>query len=70
MRRILRLLAVLYLLSLPAGALETKRYAALVVDSSANPRYTGQMLDAFSDRGIHATFLFQGWQLSGQPSLR
>lgn len=67
MRRFLGLLFVLYLLVIPAKASETKRYAALVVDSSANPEYTGQLLDGFYDRGIHATFLFQGSQLFANP---
>lgn len=69
MRRILRLLLLVYVLTIPAGAVEGKRYAALVVESSANPHHTQQLLDGFSDRGIQATFLFQGWQLSGSPIL-
>ena len=69
MRRIFRLLLILYALTIPAGAAEGKRYAALVVESSANPRYTQLLLDGFYDRGIRATFLLQGRQLSDSPIL-
>lgn len=69
MRRIFRLLLILHALTIPAGAAEGKRYAALVVESSANPRYTQLLLDGFYDRGIRATFLLQGRQLSDSPIL-
>lgn len=59
-----------FLLTLPVRADATKQYAALVVDSCADAQRTGQLLDGLYDRGIHATFLFQGSQLADQEGLR
>ena len=70
MRRIHWLPLLLLLLAFPVRADVPKRYAALVVDSCADPERTGQLLDELYDRGIHATFLFQGSQLASQSALR
>lgn len=69
MRRILFCFLTLCTLVIPVQAREGKRYAAFVVESSANPRYTRQLLEGFYDRGIRATFLLQGRQLSADGEL-
>ena len=69
MRRFLMLFFTLSLLVSPAHALPSQRYAALVVASSANETYTQQLLDGLYDRGLQATFLLQGDQLSSHPEI-
>lgn len=56
-------------LCMSANGKEPPRYAALVVESDPSIQGTSQLLDGLYDRGIQATFLLQGSNLSRQPEI-
>lgn len=68
-RRIFLLLALLPILVFPAAAEQTGQYAAFVIDSGPNGKYTRQMLEGFYDRGIRATFLLKGTRTEEFPDI-
>lgn len=69
MRRFLFLCLSVYALALPVSAAGQKKHVALVVDSNCSGKYTRQLLDGLYDRGLQATFLLPGQQLSREPEL-
>ena len=69
MRRYLALSLLLSLLVLPAKATEPQPYAAFVIDSGPNGKYTRQLLEGLYDRGIRATFLLRGYRMAEYPDI-
>ena len=69
MHRFFLTLLLFPLLCLGAKAKESPPYVALVVESDPSIQGTGQLLDGLYDRGIPATFLLRGSQLSEQPEI-
>lgn len=69
MRRYLMLSLLLPLLMLPANATQPQPYAAFVIDSGPNGKYTRQLLEGLYDRGIRATFLLRGYRMAEYPDI-
>lgn len=69
MRRLFQLTALVAFLILPVSARQVPRYAAFVIDSGPNGKYTRQLLEGFYDRGIRATFLLQGYRTEEFPDI-
>ena len=69
MRRLFQLTALVAFLILPVSARQGPRYAAFVIDSGPNGKYTRQLLEGFYDRGIRATFLLQGYRTEEFPDI-
>ena len=69
MGRFFLLLALLRILVFPASAEQTGQYAAFVIDSGPNGKYTRQLLEGFYDRGIRATFLLKGTRTEEFPDI-
>ena len=69
MRRIFQLILLLTSVVLPASARQIPQYAAFVIDSGPNGKYTRQLLSGFYDRGIRATFLLKGYRTEEFPDI-
>jgi len=68
-RRIFQLTVLVTMLILPVSAKQVPRYAAFVIDSGPNGKYTRQLLEGLYDRGIRATFLLQGYRTEEFPDI-
>ena len=69
MSRFYRFFLLLWLLILPVSAAPTPKYAAFVIDSGPNGKYTRQLLEGLYDRGIRATFLLKGYRTEEFPDI-
>ena len=69
MGRILRIFLLLGLLTLSVGAAPAPKYAAFVIDSGPNGKYTRELFSGFYDRGIRATFLLKGYRTEEFPDI-
>ena len=69
MGRFQRIALLLWLLILSVRAAPAPKYAAFVIDSGPNGKYTRQLLSGFYDRGIRATFLLTGYRTEEFPDI-
>ena len=69
MRRLLALLILLPLLTLPVKAAGDSKYVALTFDDGPSGKYTRALLDGLYDRGARATFLLCGYRIKDYPDI-
>lgn len=67
MRRMIAILLIVSLLSLPVRAADSPRYIALTFDDGPSGRFTHRLLDGLKDRGAKATFFLCGYRLKDYP---
>lgn len=69
MRRIIALLLTMALLTAPAHAQTTTKYAALTFDDGPSGRFTEALLEGLAERNVRATFFLCGYRLEDYGAL-
>lgn len=69
MRKVVALILILSLLTLPVRAADNHKYVALTFDDGPSGKFTRQLLEGLAQRNAKATFLLCGYRMEQYPEL-